>query len=454
MQITQPRALLIQPPVFDFAFFDLFIKPFGLERIAAALSKGGYSINFVNALDYRDRESTEIHKKPKRNSNGTGKIFRTPVPTPHELERHLRTNPGRHFARYGVIPEVFQRLIKENRPDIIFIAGGMTYWYPGVVEAARAAEKYHPGVPLVCGGVYPGLLPDHCRQNTGAEVHPGPLTTEKLNNILAGYHLPGVPGTGALPAAAEHPLTEDISGVLRLNEGCPCSCDYCASSCLYPAFTAGSPRNAFRNFHALHSRGVRHFAFYDDALLINKKEVLEPFLEEILESGLTASFYTPNAVHLNQIEHHTAGLMRKTGFREIRLGYESSSEIFHESHGKKYGQSRFMESVHILKATGFSATEIAVYILTGLPGQDHREVLESIEECRKAGVKIYIAEFSPVPGSPLWQHCLDTSRLPLNEEPLLQNNTFFPMAWKNFDQEHLRKLKQEVTIWNRSIAER
>ncbi len=456
MQGTQPRALLIQPPVYDFAFFDLFSKPFALERIAAALYKGGYYIDFVNALDYSDPASIHALKAPKRNSNGTGKIFRTPLTTPPALKEHIQTPQSRRFARYGVLPETFEHQIGRSRPDIIFISSGMTYWYPGVIEAAETAARLHPGIPMICGGIYASLLPEHCSRNTGAEVCGGPLSTEGLNRLLSAHHLPGVPGSGSLPSGSEHPLTTDKAGVLRLNEGCPCSCDYCASSRLSPApgFIPGSYQEAFRSFAALHRRGVRHFAFYDDALLMHKTEVLEPFLSEVIESGLTASFYTPNAVHLNQIDLPGAMLMKKAGFREIRLGYESSSDMFHDSHGRKYETRCFRESVGILKEAGFRRNETAVYILAGLPEQDYREVLDSIEECRKAGVKIYIAEFSPVPGSPLWGRCIQQSRLPLDEEPLLQNNTFFAMEWSGFSHENLRNIKETAKAWNRSLAAR
>ena len=446
-----PGALLIHPPVYDFALYDLFLKPFGLQRIAAALTGGGYRVDLVNALDYTDPETAGILGLPRRRADGTGKFFRAPLPLPDALSAHISRPFMRRYGRYGILADVLKRRIARTRPDIIFIGTGMTYWYPGAAEAAALVREIHPGVPVVCGGTYASLLPDHCADQTGAMVHDGPLSTKELNTILTGYGLPEIPGCGPLPPASEHPLTSGSAAILRLNEGCPYSCEYCSSKSLSPEFIQGDAGNAFDGFAELYRLGVRNFAFYDDALLIRKETVLQPFLRKVIDAGSTASFYTPNAVHLRQIDAETAELMQRAGFREVRLGYESSSEDFHNSYGRKYTPGSFAATVEILKESGFAPREIGVYILAGLPRQHRSEVEASVEECIQAGVKIYIAEFSPVPGSALWETCISESSLPLAEEPLLQNNTFFPMAWSGFSPEHMHRIKQKVKTWNAGL---
>ena len=166
---------------------------------------------------------------------------------------------------------------------------------------------------------------------------------------------------------------------------------------------------------------------------------------------MTPSFYTPNAVHLNRIDPDTARLMKRAGFRELRLGYESSSSDFHESHGSKYREGSFTAAVEALRRGGFKPRQIAVYILAGLPDQRSDEVETSVREARAGGVRIHIAEFSPVPGSPLWSSCTERSRFPLAEEPLFHNNTFFPMEWEGFNRNQLSSIKQEAATWNRNI---
>lgn len=37
--------------------------------------KGGYNVDFINALDYRDEETAAVLGRVKRKDNGTGKFF-------------------------------------------------------------------------------------------------------------------------------------------------------------------------------------------------------------------------------------------------------------------------------------------------------------------------------------------------------------------------------------------
>ena len=327
----------------------------------------------------------------------------------------------------------------------------MTYWYPGVREAAELAASRYRDVPLVAGGNYATLLPDHCRSQTGAEIVAGSLDRPGLDAILRSRGLPESGGDGPLdPPSGRLPLWKE-AGVLRLNEGCPFSCEYCASGALSPCFIPGDAEAAFALFDEMARGGLRNFAFYDDALLVKKEECLLPFLEKVIASGRRVSFYTPNAVHLDMLDIGTAHLMKQAGFREIRLGYESASQDFHDSYGRKYNEGGFAEAVGMLKRAGFESGEIGVYILAGLPGQEAGEVRSSIEDARKAGVRIFIAEYSPVPKSALWERCSAESRLPLAQEPLFHNNSFFPMEWEGFRRPDLDELKSEVREANRRL---
>jgi hypothetical protein len=447
----KPRALLIHPPVCDFALYDLFLKPYGLFRIAGALQQGGYEVHYLNALDYRDAATAETLGSPKRKNNGTGKFFRGPLPRPRELQKHLPGDFQRHFARYGVLPEVMKTQIQKARPDIVFLSTGMTYWYKGAEEAGMMVKTLSPDVPLIAGGVYASLMPRHCRDHTGADRVPGSLDGASLDQLLAGTGLPTVRIEGPLPDPPENRALWGDAGVLRLNEGCPFSCDYCASGALHPGFIQGDPEKEFDQFERLYRAGLRNFAFYDDALLINSESMLVPFLEKILDSDMSPSFYTPNAVHVSKISPTIAGLMKRAGFMEVRLGYESSSRNFHAAHGPKYREESFSRTVETLRRAGFASRQIAVYILAGLPEQRSDEIQDSVHEAREGKVRIHIAEFSPVPGSPLWEKCVAKSRYPLTEEPLFHNNTFFPMEWGEFTRGDLTSIKENVAIWNRGI---
>ncbi len=64
------------------------------------------------------------------------------------------------------------------RPDAVLVTSLMTYWYPGVTAAIRLVREYFPGVPVILGGIYASLCPDHARSHSGADlVLTGPWET-------------------------------------------------------------------------------------------------------------------------------------------------------------------------------------------------------------------------------------------------------------------------------------
>lgn len=449
----RPKALLINPPVYDFALYDLFLQPYGLMKIGACLDSRGWETRFINCLDYTDPVSSMRLGSPKRKSDGTGKFHRSPAPPPAGLP-----DIGRRYARYGITRESFLNRLKKagcgRPPDCICIASGMTYWYPGVVEAAETAGGLFPEAAVVIGGVYATLMPGHAAERTGADaVVRG--DTRDFGTVLRKFGLPWEEMTEETPLP-EYPgiRAAEIfpdAGVIELNRGCPFSCTYCASRLLCSGFQAGNPETAYHYFSLLYDQGIRNFAFYDDALLFQKEDVLLPFLRAVIAGGHGANFFTPNAVHLRYIDDETAVLMRRAGFRELRLGFESADAAFHTSYDAKFDIGSFSGRVECLKKAGFKAGELRVYVLAGLPGQRAEEVEASVRYAAEAGVRVMLARYSPVPGTALWEESLAQSGYPIEEEPLFHNNTFFSMEWEGFTRQDLRRLQSLTINLNRSL---
>ena len=111
--------------------------------------------------------------------------------------------------------------------------------------------------------------------------------------------------------------------------------------------------------------------------------------------------------------------------------------------GGKTTRAEFIQAVRSLKKAGFSKEEeIGVYLLAGLPGQRAEEVEESIAFVRDCGARPYLAEYSPIPGTVLWEEAIKTSRFDLVNEPLFHNNSIFPCEWEGFTRKNLERLKR------------
>ena len=434
----KPLVLLVAPPVYDFALYDLFLKPYALLRLGKWLQDCGYRVRLVNGLDYTDPDSAAVLGVPRREARGTGKFFRQPQPLPLASFADLK----RGFARYGILPASLQRRIGEQTPDLVLVGSGMTYWYPGVIEAVRAVKALYPRVPLVLGGAYATLCANHARRHVEADYLVEGAAFPRLAEILASLSLP----YPALPPGEELVLLPEArwdAGVLRLNRGCPFRCAYCSSGLLDGEFQAGAPETALDTLQKMQQRfATVSFAFYDDALLVEKERGLIPFLEQVLAAGVQAAFYLPNAVHLRFLDLDTALLMKRSGFREIRLGFESADSAFHATLDQKLDPADLEGGLALLRAAGFSGRQITLYILAGLPGQHREEVEASLRFAAALGVRVSLAEYSPLPGSRLWEQSVRLSAFPLEEEPLTHNSTILPLRWHGFTLKDLGEMKE------------
>ena len=103
----------------------------------------------------------------------------------------------------------------------------------------------------------------------------------------------------------------------------------------------------------------------------------------------------------------------------------------------------FQRAVRNLKRAGYGSEEIGVYLMAGLPGQRVEEVEESMALVRESGARPLLVEYSPIPGTPMFEKARKMSPFDLNE-PLFQNNSLLPCRWEGFTWEDFRRLKEKM----------
>lgn len=180
--------------------------------------------------------------------------------------------------------------------------------------------------------------------------------------------------------------------------------------------------------------GAQHVVFYDDALLFHASEGVAPFLEALAHERLEISFHTPNALNARFLTRDLARLMVKSGVRSFFLGLESSSSEWQAATGGKIRSHEFSEAVANLKEAG--ARFIAAYIIAGHPDSEPRQVEDSMHFAHKLGVRIMLAEFAPIPGTPDGERCRDWVDI---DEPLSHNKTAFAIRRLGADRMNLLK---------------
>lgn len=444
MKSSTPDILLVNPWIHDFAAYDFWAKPLGLLTIGAILRFHGARITYIDCLD-RFHERMPFSDPLAR--FGRGPYLKTRIDKPEVLG-----DVPRNYSRYGILPEWFSEDLKSiPRPDVVLVTSMMTYWYPGVRETITMLKESFPEIPVVLGGIYATLCTEHAVKFSGADIVVEGEGEEKIFEVI--QRLTGWSAnlkidsdnldTYPFPAFE---LYKNIPYVALLTStGCPFSCAYCASGYLNPKRRLRSPDRIVEEISFWKSHTVIDMVFYDDALLVDSCHHAVPMLEKIIESGLGRKirFHTPNAVHIREITSRTARLMANAGFKTLRLGLETASEI-RDDFDNKATRKEFLSAVSCLKEAGFEAHQIGAYLLTGLPGQDMLSVADSIDFVLKTGIMPVLAHYTPIPHTALWHEAVCSSRYDLESDPIFTNNAIFPCQKTSFTWEPLERLKKKL----------
>ncbi|MBW2429496.1 MAG: radical SAM protein [Deltaproteobacteria bacterium] len=443
MTHNTPHILLINPWIHDFAAYDFWAKPLGLLIIAGILKAHGISISYIDCLNRFHPRAPQTDPLARY---GRGPYLKTRIPKPPGLH-----DVPRNFCRYGIKPLWLREDLQElPRPDLVLVTSLMTYWYPGVRETIENIRSVFPRSPIVLGGIYARLCPDHARSQSGADhltVEPAEPHLMDLVEKFTGFAAdptfdPDNLDSYPYPALD---LQDHINyAPLLTARGCPFNCAYCASRFLEPKCMFRSPESVMEEIQYWHGKyNLTDFVLYDDAFLVDAERHAIPILEAICSAGLKVRFHTPNALHIRGITKTTARLMYKAGFTTLRLGLETAEFDHRQQLDKKVSEDEFYRAINVLVAAGFERDQVGAYLLVGLPGQDFSHVEHSIKAVIDSGISAVPAYYSPIPHTALWPKAVTSSRYDLEADPIFTNNAITPCSKDAFSWDtisHLKKL--------------
>ena len=448
------KALLINPWIYDFSAFDLWMKPLGLLYVAGILEQNGFEVYMVDCLD---RYNQELLKKmgwkmPKGEKKyGCGKFYKEEINKPQIVK-----NVKRKYSRYGLPLEIFVKEIKDiPKPDVILITSMMTYWYPALIDAIKIVRDIYKNIPIILGGVYATLAFEHAKMLLNVDrVIKGEgenqiipnifeiLRENKRNNVF-------YKSIDDFP----FPLFKILKNIRYLpiltSRGCPFKCTFCASNIVSGKFRTRSVESVIEEikFHQYKFK-VKEFAFYDDALLINKEKHIIPILEGLLRNNIKVNFHTPNGLFPAMIDDELSNLMFASGFKTIRLSLETVNPERLKDINFKVNIDKFEYCIESLVMAGYKRKELESYILFVLSDQTVREVVETMIFAGKLGIKVRLAEFSPIPGTIEWKRSVSSEDLSPDADLLLMNNTLLPLRSKNFSWDVVSDLKTLARVIN------
>ena len=472
------KILLVNPPIYDFAAYDFWLKPFGLLSVAGYLrGKADFAL-----FDYLDRLHPFAADRQNLQSDqwGRGTFYQQQIQSPPCLEQIPR-----HFRRFGLPRQIFAAFLADAAPpDYVLIQTMMTYWYQGVREVIEDIRTTFPKAKIILGGNYVTLCPAHAR-TLGADLCIQGTNLAPLWDYLA-----------LEPDLAQPALWEAYDklnvGILRLTDGCPFKCTYCSVPKVYGDFTPRPIDRCLAELQLLIKLGAKDIAFYDDALLFKPEKALTPFLTRIISqydiqhpTSQTTSpkrerrgiytmrdgwqpqaklgdghnairdtryairppnFHSPNALNARFITKQIADLMVRAGFKTFYLGFESASAKWQRRTGSKVFCEELAQAVEHLKAAGADPTGITAYQILGHPQTDSQQLEESMHFVNSLGITGMLADFSPIPGTPDGDYCAKYVDM---AEPLNHSKTAFPITLLGFKESN--RLKDVQRALNRNL---
>lgn len=421
------NILAINPPIEDFTAYNVWAAPIGLFKVLASLKSEGKTVRYIDLLDAPDLK-VDGAKPPKFRADGRHSYWKTEIQKPEEI-KFVR----RRYFRFGATDEMIRTILASayantEKPDTILISSGMTYWYRTVIKTAQIAKELFPGVPVITGGIAASIMPQ-IFENNGVTVWRGKYREQSRYSEFKEY------------------LTDLHAFPAQLIEGCPNRCEYCASGFLNPKVRYIDIKDEAACLDEwADNTGRNDVVFFDDALLLDKGSHLIKFIGFLKNKY---RFHLPNGLHLKEIHNELAACLKANGFDELRFGFETVSS--------KYDNKKNIDMLHeklaLLRDAGFSPAQLGVYILCGMPGQTIDEIEETLDIIMKAGGRPYLNEYSPVPGTALFNEHAKECRFDIAGEPLYQNNTISGYRSSVFTYSVVTRIKEQLANIYRSQVE-
>jgi radical SAM superfamily enzyme YgiQ (UPF0313 family) len=419
------RILAINPWIYDFAAYDLWIKPLGLLYIISILKQHNIDVDFIDCLDRFDEDMSLYYAPLKKTfkKDGRGKFYKEPVEKPEVLK-----DIPRIYGRYGITEEIFKRKINSiEKPDLILVTSMMTYWYPGVFKIIEILKNKFPDVKVLLGGIYTILFYEHAKKYSNADLVIASSDLNEITKIIFNQlnisiqnfdysNFNDVPP----PDYSGYKYVSNIA--FMTSKGCPYNCAFCASKKLSPGYSVKSPEKIIDEIIFFQKKfDTTNYVFYDDALLLNAENNIKIFLKELLKQNIKTTFQTPNAVHAKFIDEEVAELMKETNFQNIRIGYEAYSIIKQKDMNYKVSNELLKRAVKNLLKAGFTRKDIGVYLIIGFPEETYEELKAGADFIIDIGAHCRLSDYSPVPYTDYWLKFDNFDKI----EPLLHNNSFF-----------------------------
>ena len=259
-----------------------------------------------------------------------------------------------HDLKQTTLDDTIQIDNSSFKPDLICITSIFTYWSSYVKDAVSYYKHKYPNVPVIVGGIYASLLPQHCKEYT------------KCDDVITGI----IPEAEKLRPAYD--LVDVDYQIIHTTRGCIRKCGFCGVYVIEPDWLCKKTikDEIFK----------KKIVFYDNNLLANPyiKNILDELIE--LKKAKKISYIESQSgfdgrLLINNPSYATK--MKEAGFKNPRIAWDhhySDKDFIHEQ-------------LKILFKAGFKPREISVFMIYN-HDIDYNEMEDKRAACFEWGVQI------------------------------------------------------------------
>lgn len=250
----------------------------------------------------------------------------------------------------------------EFKPDLICVTSIFTYWSKYVKNAVFYYKNKFKNTPILVGGVYASLMPEHCKKYTKCtDVIQGPIP--EVENLIPDYSLVDV----------------DYQ-IIHTSRGCIRKCGFCGTYIIEPDWVC---KKSIKNEII-----KKKLIFYDNNLLAN--QYIEDILKELIElkKEKKISYLESQSGFDGRIlrkKPYLAKMLKDAGFKNPKIAWD---------YGLKQAP-KIKEQIDLLIDAGFTAKEISVFMIYNYE-PNYEEMEEKRVKCAEWGVQITDCRYRPL----------------------------------------------------------
>lgn len=163
-------------------------------------------------------------------------------------------------------------------------------------------------------------------------------------------------------------LSKEIRFSIIFSRGCMAFCTFCSSWKVWHEYRNRKGKLVADEMEQLVQKyNAKHFAFYDDTLTGNKKEIIT-FCKEIIKRKINVAIH--GTTRVDMVDEDMLYWMKKAGFYELAYGIETGSPEMLIKINKKTDLERGIQTVKLTRKAGIRISALMVY---GLPRETQKD---------------------------------------------------------------------------------